>query len=230
MKIQILQLLQGAKNAAGLTVIIDVFRAFSVACYLFENGADTVIPVGKLEDAYMMKKDNPGFILMGERYGMKQEGFHYGNSPDEICKVDFTGKTVIHTTSAGTQGIVHASGADEIITGSLVNAGAVVQYILKRSPAEVSLVCMGMDAKAETEEDTFCAEYIQSLLLGRPYDIQSAVESLKNTSGRRFFNPANRGWSPENDFYLCTDVNRFQFVLKAEKSPDGWIRLRRINI
>lgn len=230
MDIRILQMLPGAKKATGLAVIIDVFRAFSVACYLFNNGADTVIPVSELEDAYRLKRENPGFILMGERNGVKQDGFHYGNSPDEIWKVDFTGKTVIHTTSAGTQGIVHAAGADEIITGSLVNADAVAQYILQRKPCEVSLVCMGKAGKAETEEDTLCAEYIQSLLEKRPYELQPAVESLKNTGGRRFFNPANRDWAPENDFYLCTAINRFPFVLKAEKLPDGFIRLRRINV
>ncbi len=34
MNIKRLQLNQGAENAEGLTVIIDVFRAFTVACYL----------------------------------------------------------------------------------------------------------------------------------------------------------------------------------------------------
>lgn len=229
MDIQILQMLQGAKNAVGLTVVIDVFRAFSLACYLFDNGADSVLPTGELEDAYRLKKENPDYILVGERFGRKQAGFNYGNSPDEILKIDFTGKTIIHTTSAGTQGIVHAAAADEIITGSLVNANAVAQYILQRKPREVSLVCMGKAGKAETEEDTLCAEYIKSLVKRTPYNIQSTVESLKNTSGRRFFNPANRDWAPENDFYLCTAVNRFNFVLKAEKSPGGFIQLRRIN-
>ena len=33
-KIKILHLIDGAKQAEGLTVIIDVFRAFSLECYL----------------------------------------------------------------------------------------------------------------------------------------------------------------------------------------------------
>ncbi|SCP99363.1 2-phosphosulfolactate phosphatase [Anaerobium acetethylicum] len=33
-KIEILQLLDGARQAKGLTVIIDVFRAFSLECYI----------------------------------------------------------------------------------------------------------------------------------------------------------------------------------------------------
>ena len=45
MNTQILQLIDGAKSARGLTVIIDVFRAFSVEAYLFAQGADKIIPV-----------------------------------------------------------------------------------------------------------------------------------------------------------------------------------------
>ena len=39
MKIEILELVEGAQKAKGMTVIIDVFRAFSVACYAFDAGA-----------------------------------------------------------------------------------------------------------------------------------------------------------------------------------------------
>lgn len=230
MNIQILQMLEGAKNAIGLTVVIDVFRAFSLACYFFENGAAEIFPVGELELAYRLKKDNPHFVLVGERYGRKQPGFDYGNSPDEIWKTSFAGKTIVHTTSAGTQGIANALKAEEIITGSLVNAGAVAQYILQRNPSEVSLVCMGNAGKSEAEEDTLCARYIRSLLEGKPLDILPAVTSLKHTAGRRFFDPANRDWAPENDFHLCTNLNRFHFVLKAEKTPDGLTRLKKVNI
>ena len=33
MRVQILELIEGAKKAEGLTVIIDVFRAFTTECY-----------------------------------------------------------------------------------------------------------------------------------------------------------------------------------------------------
>ena len=51
MNIRILELIEGAKKAQGLTVIIDVFRAFSLECYLFEKGARKIYPIGKIEDA-----------------------------------------------------------------------------------------------------------------------------------------------------------------------------------
>ena len=39
MKVEILEFVEGARRARGITVIIDVFRAFSVACYAADAGA-----------------------------------------------------------------------------------------------------------------------------------------------------------------------------------------------
>lgn len=136
MRIDILHSIEGAKKAEGLTVIIDVFRAFTCACYVMGNGAEKVIPIGDINSAYVLKEQNPDFILMGERNAKKPEGFDYGNSPTEIENVDFTNKTVIHTTSSGTQGIVNAIHSTKIITGSFVNVQAIIDYI-KRSNAEI---------------------------------------------------------------------------------------------
>ena len=77
-----------------------------------------------MQIAYNYKKKDNNFILIGERNGIILPGFDYGNSPSQIENIDFSGKTVIHTTSCGTQGIAGAINAKEIITGSLVNAKA----------------------------------------------------------------------------------------------------------
>ncbi|MFO7655522.1 MAG: 2-phosphosulfolactate phosphatase, partial [Bacteroidales bacterium] len=65
MEIEILQLIEGARQAMGLTVIIDVFRAFSLACYIFDQGAEKIIPVGDIDMAYRLKENNPGYLLAG---------------------------------------------------------------------------------------------------------------------------------------------------------------------
>ena len=94
MDIDILHLIEGAKQARGLAVIIDVFRAFTTACYAVRNGAVGIIPVGDADLAYQLKKENPDYILMGERQGKKLPGFDYGNSPTEIETVEFSGKRI----------------------------------------------------------------------------------------------------------------------------------------
>ncbi len=221
MNIQILQLLEGARAARGLTVIIDVFRAFSLEAYLFARGAEKVIPVGEAELAYQLKRENPHFILAGERRGRILPGFDMGNSPSQMLAVDVAGKTVVHTTSAGTQGIACAVNAHEILGGSLVNAKATAEYIRRSGAETVSLVCMGLDALYPTEEDTLCALYIKALLEGESIDLQAEIDSLRYTSGAKFFDPGQWDVFPVDDFPMCTAADRFDFVLKLLRPEHG---------
>lgn len=229
MNIEILHLIEGAKNAEGIAVVIDVFRAFSLACYIVNQGCEKYYAVSDINEAYRLKKENPHYILIGERNEKIPEGFDYGNSPTHIQGIDFTGKTIIHTTSAGTQGLLNASKAKEIITGSFVNARSIANYLINKNE-NIAFVCMGYAAKYPTEEDTFCAEYIKSLILHKPYDLNNKIEIIKNTSALRLFDPKNQEFSPSDDFYLCTKTNIFNFVLKANKINNQVMELKKIIV
>ena len=194
MKIHEYDFVDGARRARGSVVIIDVFRAFSTACYAFANGAESVIAIDEIEKARQLKQEIPGAVLIGERGGKKIEGFDYGNSPTEIENAAFTGKTIVLTTHAGTQGLVNAASADKLFTGSFVNAKAAVRQILKFAPSEVSLVRMGWQAAENSDEDDLCAEYLKSLLLDLPFDTGSVKPILKASPySERFFDPAKPG-------------------------------------
>jgi 2-phosphosulfolactate phosphatase len=214
MQIEILQLTEGARKAIGTTVVIDVFRAFSTACYLYNAGAGRVIPVEQVEEAFALKERMPDCILLGERNERKVDGFDFGNSPTHISNCDFGGRTIVMTTSSGTKGLMNAAGADEILTGSFVNAGAIVKYISKRQPANVSLVCMGYEGTRITQEDTFLAEFIRDKLLNLQPDFQKMRDLLRVGDGARLLDPAHHEWSPASDFDLCLELDRFDFVLK----------------
>ena len=226
MNIQILELIDGAKAAKGLTVIIDVFRAMTVEAYVIQNGAADLIPMGSIEDAYAYRDAHPGTILMGERGGAKCPGFDFGNSPSQIKDFDFTGKTVVHTTSAGTQGVANATGATEMLIGSLVNARAIAEYIKVSGAEDVSLVCMGLAGMESTREDTLCAEYIKALVEGTPFDLTPGIEECKRTSGAKFFDP-NDPIFPEEDFWLSVEADKFDFVLHIEKGSDGLMHTKK---
>jgi 2-phosphosulfolactate phosphatase len=226
MEIRVTDFVAGAQNAEGITVIIDVFRAFSVACYVFAKNASSIIPVGAIDQAWALKKKEPHAVMMGEREGKKLPGFDYGNSPTEIRDVDFSGKTVIHTTHAGTQGLVNALRASEILTGAFVNARATVHYIKSKLPTCVTLVRMGLAARSRSDEDDLCARYLESLLLGSPFDTGSVEKTLRaSPSSIRFFDP-DKPWSPASDFHLCLDVDRFNFAVRAGTREDGLLCLR----
>lgn len=229
MKIEILHMIEGARAARGVAVIIDVFRAFTVEAWLVHNGAARIIPVGDQNLAYEYRRQHPDAILVGERLGKMLPGFDFGNSPSQLQHVDLTGKTVVHTTSAGTQGIANALYADEILTGSLVNAAAIARYLRRENPEQVSLVCMGLNARAQTQEDNLCAAYIRSLLEGNPISLAPEIEKLKTTSGAKFFDPAQTDF-PEADFALSTQADRFDFVLRVASGADGLHEIQRIDV
>jgi len=229
MKIEILQLLDGAKNAQGLTVIIDVFRAFSTACYAFGNGVQRIYPVGDIQIAYQLKEQNPNYLLVGERNEQKPEGFDFGNSPSQLLTANLEGRTMVHTTSSGTQGIANATKADEIITGSFVNAQAIINYIRYKNPEIVSLVCMGYSCQYPTDEDTLLAVYIKNELEAVQNDFYAMVGQIRSGDGARFFAPEKQEWAPAADFDLCLSLNRFNFVLKVEQE-NGLNYLNRIDV
>jgi 2-phosphosulfolactate phosphatase len=229
MKIEIHEFVEGAKRARGIAVIIDVFRAFSTACYAFDSGASRVIATVDPASAFTLKEQYHNPVLAGERNEKRIAGFDLGNSPTEFIRHDLHGKTVILTTTAGTNGLLSAINADMVITGSLVNADAVIRYIKYLDPSNVSLVAMGYRATVSADEDLLCAEIIRSGLKNAESNYNERISLLREGSGKRFFNPANLDFSPPTDFFLCTMLNRFNFVLKGEKRADGNIDLMKIE-
>lgn len=224
MKINILHLIEGAKQAQGLTVIIDVFRAFSLECYLYDMGVKEIRPIGSVEDAFALHEKLPGSVLIGERHGKKCDGFNFGNSPSTVLRSAVEGKTILHTTSAGTQGIVNATGASEIITGSLVNAKAVAAYIKKKNPETVSLVCMGNAGVRPAAEDELCAEYIKSLVEGAELPaFEKCVADLQKHGGEHFFDENRQEIYPKEDFFMCIKYDKFPFIIHVEKDETGFI-------
>ncbi len=217
MDIRKLYYLEGAKNAEGFAVIIDVFRAFSTACYVFGSGAERIILSETPEEALRLKKENPGYILAGERGGKMVEGFDFGNSPSAFVGKDLSGETVILTTSAGTRGIIAARNSDEIITGSFVNAAAVAEYIRQRNPGRVSLVCMGWNACEPADEDRLYADYIQGCLEGNPPDFVEIKKYIQHESlTKSFLYLGSEPSAPKEDLARCLSLDRFNFVLRAE--------------
>jgi 2-phosphosulfolactate phosphatase len=218
----------GAQEARGIAVVIDVFRAFSVAAYAFDAGAARVLPVAGIEEAQALGRRHPGAVLAGERHARKLPGFDIGNSPTQLRALDMRGRVLVHTTHAGTQGLVNATGADEVLTGAFVNLSAVYRYLRARAPAQVSLVRMGHEARERCAEDDLYAECLRLLLLGEPAPLGEVRERLREAPAAvKFFDPACRDWAPREDFDYCTDVDRFDFVLRARRAPGVPLELER---
>ncbi len=227
MKIKIITSPQHAQQATGVTVVIDVLRAFSTACFIFQNQAEKIIPLADIDQAYRLKKENPQYILMGERHGLKQPGFDYGNSPTEIKNINFKNKVVILTTSRGTQAIFQVKKATIVLTGAFVNAQAIVSYIMKSKPTQVSLICT--DDHFPKNEDYMCAFYIKSLLENKPLNFEKIKKDLARHPLADGFLRKPLGKYSVDDFHACLTLDLFNFVIKAVKENNN-LYLQRLNI
>lgn len=230
MEIEVLDHVAGARAARGIAVVIDVFRAFTVAPHAFDRGAARVLPVGEISDARELGQRFPGAILAGERHARRLPGFDAGNSPTEIRALDLRGKVFVHTTHAGTQGLVSAVAADEVLTGAFVNLLAIARYLALQACGRVSLVRMGHEARERCAEDDLCAEFLRCILRGESPPPGDLRECLRDSpAARKFFDPAC-DWAPRTDFEYCTEIDRFDFVLRLRRVPGEPLELERIEV
>ena len=219
MEIRRLSLLEGARKATGTAVIIDVFRAFTTAAFVMANNAEMIIPVGTVDEVLELRFRDPRLIVMGEVHGHMIPGFDYGNSPDEVSRVDFTGKTVIQRTSSGVQGILAASGAEEVLLGSFVTAEATVKHIKRMNPGVVSLVAMGWEGEYEAIEDELCAEYLEARLRGGHPNFADMAKLIRaDPQGAKFFDPTQTSFK-EGDFHAAMSLDRFSLALRVDRGP-----------
>ena len=204
-----------AKSATGTAVIIDVFRAFTTGAVALANGADKIVMVGDLDQAKDLRAQGVGTVCMGERGGDKPDGFDYGNSPVEIADADFTGQTLIQTTSNGTRGVLAASGAKKIYAGALASAQATVREILADPVLPVSLVAMGDAGGLRRDEDEICALYLRSLLLGLSPDkdaVSRSIRTMAELSDTRRMSDA--------DADACVRIDVVDFAIPVELDGD----------
>ncbi len=213
---------EGAAQANGYVVIIDVFRAFSTACYAVSQGAKGILPVSKVTEAFELHQKHPHWILMGERKGIKVDGFDLGNSPNEIKEFGpFNGRMIIQATSNGTRGIAATRRADIVVTGSFVNAKAICCHIHDIKPRRVDLVCMGTSSGRALEDD-LCAAYLVELINGKAPNFDVIRRRIyHHPTSNRFLTCTNED-HPIEDLSLCLSANIFDFVLCKESDDRGY--------
>jgi 2-phosphosulfolactate phosphatase len=224
-EVRLTSLLEGAQQAEGTVVIIDVYRAFTTAAVAFLKGAEKIILVAEVEEALALRKEGKGDLCVGEVEGKRPEGFDHNNSPFEMCRADLDGKIVIQSTRAGTVGVCAATKADRIYGGSLVVSQATADAIAQDGPEIVTLVAMGWAGEVRTDEDELCALYLRNLLDGRtanPEHLRGLVMAGKES--QKFGNPETPHFhSQDRDIALRIDAAPFAIEIENE---DGLLTAR----
>ena len=197
MEVRLASLIEGAKQAEGTVVVLDVFRAFTTSAVAFSRGAEKIILVAEIEEALELRSRLPGALCMGEVDGIRPESFDLGNSPFELSTADVEGRTLIQSTRSGTVGAAAADRASRLYVCSLVVARAMADVILRDRPELTTIVAMGSWGKSRSDEDEQCALYLRNLIQGRQPD-KDAVRSLILASGAsmNFDDPALQQYHP----------------------------------
>lgn len=161
---------QPEEMAGGTVVVVDVLRAATTICHALEAGATEVVPCVEVEQARAAAASLPGEVVLGgEREGLPIDGFHLGNSPGEYTPQSVGGKTLVFTTTNGTQALHRARLANRVLLGAFVNATAVVEQLLGQE--QVHILCSGTDGQY-SEDDVLLAGLL--------------VERLERTGGLNY--------------------------------------------
>lgn len=145
-----------------IVVIIDIFRATTSICYGIENGAEAIIPVAEVEECLAYQHKNPEYLLAAERNGEVVEGFNFGNSPFSYTADKVTGKTIVLTTTNGTQALYLSRKAKQIAIGSFLNLTSLCTW-LKTTEENILLVCAGWKYNFNLEDTLFAGAVVEQL-------------------------------------------------------------------
>ncbi len=133
----------------NIVVVVDVLRATSAICTAFDLGVKSIIPVSMIEDA-LEYKGRKNHLLAAERNGNIVSGFDIGNSPTEYQKIDFSGQTLVLTTTNGTKAINIAKVNHQVVIGAFLNIDSLASY-LQSQQKDIIILCAGW-------KDDFCLE------------------------------------------------------------------------
>jgi 2-phosphosulfolactate phosphatase len=148
------------KNDEAIVVIIDILRATSAICAAFEYGAEKIIPVATVAEAMEYKKK--GFLVGAERNGEQLDGFDFGNSPYHYMNDGIKGKTIVLTTTNGTQAIDVSKDAFRVVIGSFLNITSLCEWLTEQN-RPVLLLCSGWKDRFNLEDAMYAGAVINEL-------------------------------------------------------------------
>lgn len=158
---------------ARVTVVIDVLRATSTIAQALHGGYSRVLCTSTLDRGLALRA--PGRVLAGEYRCLPPEGFDLGNSPSGVASA--TGDELVICTTNGAPAIVAAAAAgDEVLLGSLLNLGALVDRLRAADRTDdLLLVCAGTNGRLAIE-DIYVAGRIVAELAGAQTDAARTAE------------------------------------------------------
>lgn len=202
-----------------VVVVVDVLRATTCMVTALANGVRRIRAFANLDTCRIMKRS--GYVIAGERGGMKVDDFDLGNSPLDYLNDAYLGEQLAVTTTNGTLAINKSKHAKEVIIGALVNLNAVVEY-LKSQQSDVLIFCAGWKGKVNMEDTLFAGAVIDKLVgeFESECDASQVAQMIYNEAKDDIFgflkNASHvkrlNGLNIEEDIRFCLTLNQYDII------------------
>jgi 2-phosphosulfolactate phosphatase len=141
------------KPATNTVVIVDVLRSSTTITAALSKGAKAVIPCMSIHEAREVANQlGPKTLLLGERYGVKPQGFDLNISPNELSKANIRGKNLVYTSTNLTRVLEPLKSKRSMIVGGFVNARQAADEAVALSSDGITIVACGLDHTIAIED------------------------------------------------------------------------------
>lgn len=208
-------------NKANVTIVIDVFRAFSTACHILNHNPSQYFFAPYCHTADHLHHIYPNAILIGKPEIGSTLRYHAPNSPQRSRALSLESQVVIHRTQAGATGVIDAlTRPNELVLAcGFTNALATAHLLQRLEIDQLTIRAMGHEATSPSIEDDVCADYLQALIDNAPFDPTRHFDAIKKSSGAYFFSD-DQAQYPKEDFEHCLSLNTFDFAIQAQSHGD----------
>lgn len=155
---------QEAVKRNDIAIVVDALRCSSTIITALANGLKEIIPVETVDEAFKLRLDDPDLILVGERKGIKIDGFDLNNSPLEFISNEIRGRRAIITTTNGTRAINQVEKCQIVLIGVFINSSEVTKRALmlaKKYQSGITILLAGRNHNFFLE-DFLCAGLLSS--------------------------------------------------------------------
>ncbi len=144
-----------------IVVMVDILRASTSICAAFENGVEAIIPVATIDEAKAYKAK--AYLVASEREGLVLDFADFGNSAFNFMTAAVKDKTIVYSTTNGTQAIELAKNAQGLVIGAFSNITAITQWLSEQN-SNIVILCAGWKNKFNLEDSIFAGALIEQLL------------------------------------------------------------------
>jgi len=224
----------GVDLAGATAVVIDAIRATTTIVAALAAGCRDCLPYRTPDEvrAEAARRPPGTVVTAGERLGVRIEGLDFNNSPSVMTAANVGGRTLLLTTTNGTQAILDARAARTVLIAALPNRRA----IARRAAAmgrRVVFVSAGTVGTVSCE-DTLVAGAVIEAILAEPGDApwhledsaQVALAAWRGAAGR-LADLFHQTWGGafiaqlglEDDLAVCAQVDTMDVVPVVRGDP-----------